>query len=160
MTATTPDALVLKQPSRAIAEPKSSPPLVAPSNNPPPTESTPALASASEEKVQDKGSPALEPSLAITPQQASEVPTVEPPREPLSSELPSRSRPTTWRRHRIKDGDTLAKLAQIYLGDATREEEIFAFNRDVLADPEILPIARWLRIPPEESFHESAVGGF
>lgn len=59
-------------------------------------------------------------------------------------------RPTLrgWRRHRIADGDTLSKLAQRYLGDPARENEIFAYNRDVLTSPEILPIGRWLRIPP------------
>jgi nucleoid-associated protein YgaU len=54
-----------------------------------------------------------------------------------------------WRKHRIQDGDSLSKLAQKYLGDAAREAEIFALNRDVLASPDILPVGRWLRIPSE-----------
>jgi nucleoid-associated protein YgaU len=60
------------------------------------------------------------------------------------------SRPQSWRRHRIKDGDTLPKLAQRYLGDPAREAEIHALNRDVLFDPAILPIGVWLRIPAAE----------
>jgi nucleoid-associated protein YgaU len=59
-------------------------------------------------------------------------------------------RPQSWRRHRIKDGDTLAKLAQRYLGDPAREAEIYALNREVLPDPAILPIGAWLRIPASE----------
>jgi nucleoid-associated protein YgaU len=49
--------------------------------------------------------------------------------------------------HTIVDGDTLAKLAQKYLGSANRAGELFAYNRDVLSDPELLPIGGELRIP-------------
>ncbi len=49
--------------------------------------------------------------------------------------------------HKITDGDTLPALAQAYLGDAGRAREIFEANRDVLANPEILPIGRELKIP-------------
>jgi nucleoid-associated protein YgaU len=56
-----------------------------------------------------------------------------------------------WRRHRIRDGDTLAKIAQRYLGDPSRANEVYGVNRDVLHDPDILPIGRWLRIPPQDS---------
>ena len=50
--------------------------------------------------------------------------------------------------HKIVDGDTLAALALDYLGDARRAEEIFEANRQVLSDPELLPIGAKLRIPP------------
>jgi nucleoid-associated protein YgaU len=51
------------------------------------------------------------------------------------------------KQHRIVDGDTLDGLAQRYLGDAHRAEEIFELNRDQLRDPNILPVGRRLRIP-------------
>ncbi|MEN6451915.1 MAG: hypothetical protein ABFC96_15605 [Thermoguttaceae bacterium] len=54
------------------------------------------------------------------------------------------------RTHRIVDGDTLAGLAERYLGSAARANEIFAANRDVLLDPKLLPIGVTLRIPPSE----------
>ncbi|MFV1964285.1 MAG: LysM peptidoglycan-binding domain-containing protein [Pirellulaceae bacterium] len=49
-------------------------------------------------------------------------------------------------RHRIVDGDTLKGLARKYLGDRTRAMEIFEANRDVLEDPEILPLGEALMI--------------
>jgi len=49
--------------------------------------------------------------------------------------------------HRIVDGDTLELLAQRYLGDALRAEEIFELNRDRLRDPNLLPVGQRLRIP-------------
>lgn len=49
--------------------------------------------------------------------------------------------------HRVIDGDTLAALAERYLGDAGRATEVFEANRDVLSDPELLPIGAVLKIP-------------
>jgi nucleoid-associated protein YgaU len=49
--------------------------------------------------------------------------------------------------HRIVDGDTLAGLAQRYLGEPGRAVEIFDANRDVLSNPELLPIGAVLKMP-------------
>ncbi len=49
--------------------------------------------------------------------------------------------------HKIVDGDTLGKLAQRYWGRADRYVELYAYNRDVLSDPDVLPIGAELRIP-------------
>jgi nucleoid-associated protein YgaU len=49
--------------------------------------------------------------------------------------------------HRIIDGDSLALLAERYLGSASRAMEIYAANRNVLTHPEILPIGAELKIP-------------
>jgi nucleoid-associated protein YgaU len=49
--------------------------------------------------------------------------------------------------HKIVDGDTLPALAERYLGSANRANDIFKVNRDVLSDPELLPIDGELRIP-------------
>jgi nucleoid-associated protein YgaU len=51
------------------------------------------------------------------------------------------------RTHKIEDGDTLPALAARYLGSADRAMEIFKANRDLLSDPELLPIGAELRIP-------------
>jgi nucleoid-associated protein YgaU len=53
------------------------------------------------------------------------------------------------RTHKIVDGDTLAQLAERYLGDAGRYLEIYQANRDLLPSPEVLPIGVELRIPPQ-----------
>jgi nucleoid-associated protein YgaU len=49
--------------------------------------------------------------------------------------------------HTIIDGDTLQNLSQQYLGRADRYLEIFQYNRDVLRNPDVLPIGAELRIP-------------
>ncbi len=65
----------------------------------------------------------------------------EPHADPIAEEAePERT-------HTIVDGDTLARLAERYLGSAARADEIFAYNRDVLPDAELLPIGAQLRIP-------------
>lgn len=57
-------------------------------------------------------------------------------------------------RHKIRDGDTLAGLAERYLGSAVRAGEIFAANQDVLGNPDLLPIGVELTIPPREQSPE------
>jgi nucleoid-associated protein YgaU len=49
--------------------------------------------------------------------------------------------------HSIVDGDTLRDLAARYLGSPDRAMEIFNANRDVLGNPDILPIGVELKIP-------------
>jgi nucleoid-associated protein YgaU len=51
------------------------------------------------------------------------------------------------RTHKIVDGDTLATLAERYLGSPDRAIEIFKANRESLSDPELLPIGVELKIP-------------
>jgi nucleoid-associated protein YgaU len=61
--------------------------------------------------------------------------------------LPPDSKPAT-RIHKIVDGDTLAGLAEYYLGSANRQREIYEMNRQTLSSPAALPIGVELRIPP------------
>jgi nucleoid-associated protein YgaU len=49
--------------------------------------------------------------------------------------------------HRIIDGDSLQKLAKRYLQDASRADEIYALNRDVLTSPDLLPIGAEIKLP-------------
>ena len=51
--------------------------------------------------------------------------------------------------HQVIDGDTLQNLAQRYLGRADRYLELYAYNRDILKNPEVLPIRAELRIPSQ-----------
>jgi nucleoid-associated protein YgaU len=66
----------------------------------------------------------------------------------MAEMLPERHRSTL--KHKIVDGDTLPLLAERYLGSESRAMEIFQANRDVLADPNILPITKELKIPSSE----------
>jgi nucleoid-associated protein YgaU len=52
--------------------------------------------------------------------------------------------------HKIVDGDSLSRLAERYLGDATLAGKLFEANRDVLNSPELLPLGRVLKIPSRE----------
>ena len=51
------------------------------------------------------------------------------------------------RTHVVADGDSLSKLAERYLDDANLDNEIYRLNRDVLSNPDLLPIGVELRIP-------------
>ncbi len=48
--------------------------------------------------------------------------------------------------HTVRDGDTLRRLAERYLGDQNRYLEIFDANRQLLRNPEVLPIGARLGI--------------
>lgn len=48
--------------------------------------------------------------------------------------------------HTVRDGDTLRRLAERYLGDQNRYLEIFDANRQLLKNPEVLPIGSRLSI--------------
>jgi nucleoid-associated protein YgaU len=104
-------------------------------------------------------SPAARPAVVVKPLDRQESPP------PLAAKYPesSPSANSRWgtsmemmlpviketgHSHRIVDGDTLEGLAQRYLGSADRAREIFDANRDVLADPKLLPIGVELKIPP------------
>ncbi len=51
------------------------------------------------------------------------------------------------RTHVVTDGDTLPMLAERYLGDAGRAQELYELNRDRLQHPDLLPIGIILRTP-------------
>jgi nucleoid-associated protein YgaU len=72
-------------------------------------------------------------------------------RGPLSTELRPAAADTqspARRTHIIVDGDSLPKLADRYLGDPSRGQEIFLANQGILTDPDLLPIGVELTIPP------------
>jgi nucleoid-associated protein YgaU len=91
-------------------------------------------------------SAALGPITAGGPQPTVTSPTAGLPR----SDLPMVDLNSPERTHKIVDGDTLPGLAQRYLGRADRYQELFECNRDVLKNPEILPIGAELRIPSSD----------
>ncbi|MFI4876673.1 MAG: LysM peptidoglycan-binding domain-containing protein [Blastopirellula sp. JB062] len=75
---------------------------------------------------------------------------VLPEPQPISipAQTPLPERPAQPRRsHRLVDGDTLPKLAARYLGDEELAWAIFEANRDVLDDPQLLPLKVEIQIP-------------
>jgi nucleoid-associated protein YgaU len=49
--------------------------------------------------------------------------------------------------HTVASGDTLSKLAKVYLGDTNRYMEIFKANGDVLTNPDQIRVGQTLKIP-------------
>jgi phage tail protein X len=75
----------------------------------------------------------------------------EPPRDwkpdPLSHPAPTpRPRP-----YRLRDGDTLEKIAERLLGDRSRAAEIYEANRNLIPQPDLLPIGVTIILPPRKS---------
>jgi nucleoid-associated protein YgaU len=56
------------------------------------------------------------------------------------------------RPYRLRDGDTLEKIAERLLGDPRRAIEIFAMNPGVLARPDLLPVGVTIMLPPKDGF--------
>ncbi|QDT69903.1 LysM domain/BON superfamily protein [Planctomycetes bacterium MalM25] len=81
----------------------------------------------------------------------SAFPPLTPNREaaPGSSLAPVQRQPvaTTYTQHVVTDGDTLPTIAERYLGDSARAQELFELNRDRLDHPDVLPIGMVLRAP-------------
>jgi phage tail protein X len=81
--------------------------------------------------------------------------------QPIAEDM----RPTSWkptipstqpperklRPYRLRDGDTLERLAERYLTDKARAEEIFAINRHVLTRPDLLPVGVEILLPPRKA---------
>lgn len=111
----------------------------------------PSLAAISPFDRDDRTAPAIELACPERPANHSfhelldDGPAVEmgpPPFGQIESDL--HSGPRT---HIVTDGDTLAGLAEEYLGDPQRAEEIYEANRPSLPDPDLLPIGVEIVIP-------------
>jgi hypothetical protein len=68
-------------------------------------------------------------------------------KQSTSSPWPAVEATTEPRTHVVSDGDSLDKLAGLYLDDPQRSSEIFALNRELLTNPDLLPIGMELKIP-------------
>lgn len=73
---------------------------------------------------------------------------VAPAPRPVEVSKPAISQPPQLRTHKIVNGDTLARIARRYLGSEDRSAEILELNRDVLTNPQMLPLGRVIKIPP------------
>lgn len=138
--------------------PRALPEMARPSPQNPPGE-VEAIASASPPAAPDESAanhvwPAGYTTAGPVP---SSSPTMPAPAEPplAAPRAATQFGPPPWptgdvrppRTHVVIDGDSLAKLAGRYLDDPRRSDELFALNRAVLSDPELLPIGVELKIP-------------
>jgi phage tail protein X len=55
------------------------------------------------------------------------------------------------RPYRLRDGDTLERIADRLLGNRQRASEIFELNRGLLSQPDLLPVGATIMLPPRES---------
>jgi nucleoid-associated protein YgaU len=72
--------------------------------------------------------------------------------QPVRMKLPLSQ--AAMRRHRLTDGDSLEGLAERYLGDARRANEIFEVNREILPAADLLPLGKIIRIPASDAIDE------
>lgn len=49
--------------------------------------------------------------------------------------------------HTVVAGDTLSKLAKVYLGSPSRYMDIFNVNKDTLSNPDLIKVGQSLKIP-------------
>jgi 5'-nucleotidase len=75
----------------------------------------------------------------------------QPSRLPAPTALHAARPPAQPRTYRLRDGDTLERIAERFLGNAERAAEIFETNRAVLARPDLLPVGATIQIPPREA---------
>lgn len=120
----------------------------------------PAAAPARTEATAPPAAAAAAPLVSTPPQMAdryqSSLPAGVSPTDPFQTAVDRKAPapPRTgagqprYRRHVVRDGDTLAGLAERYLGDSTRQSQILALNRETLRASDVLPIGAVLRIPP------------
>ena len=100
----------------------------------------------SDQRAADLSNLAPPPALPVSFQPSSvSTPTSDwkPEGLTLAPRTPPKPRP-----YRLRDGDTLEKIAERLLGDPTRAAEIFQSNRDVLDRPDLLPVGLVIKLPP------------
>jgi nucleoid-associated protein YgaU len=98
--------------------------------------------------------PALPVGFAVTANQSAAMPPGY--HAPVAAVLPQPASPPPWttskpidepRMHIVVDGDSLERLANRYLDDPRRSREIYELNRELLPNPDLLPIGLELKIP-------------
>jgi len=103
----------------------------------PPTPRTPEVTTHRVRKPRLESVPVNAPANIESP--AMPLPPIAPPHHGAAAEAT----------HQIRDGDSLEKLAEKYLGSRSMAESIFHANRDVLDSPDLLPIGTTLKIPTQ-----------
>lgn len=106
----------------------------------PPEEESPVKRAAPERKVSSGKSGV---SGGAKGQFASPVPA----KSPLPP--PDRVKASTPNSYTVKEGDTLARIAEVFYGDRKAWRRIFEANGDVLSSPHALKPGQVLKIPPD-----------
>lgn len=112
-----------------------------------------ALAEYNEGRVGKDGTVRVGATIKLPPRHVltGEAPEAK-PQAAKATESRSASEPArreAMRTHTVVKGDSLAKIAQTYLGSKDRVNEIVAANRDKISDPNQIRIDMVLQIPPK-----------
>jgi nucleoid-associated protein YgaU len=109
-------------------------------------------------QMPDLGNLAPAPALPVSFQpQRDSAPTSDWRPQPVARAPQPKAKP---RPYRLRDGDTLEKIAERFLDNRQRANEVFEANRDVLARPDLLPVGATIFIPPRQNAGElEPVGG-
>ena len=82
----------------------------------------------------------------MTPRVDSELKAAE-MREKLQRQAEERAAKAKPRVYVVKEGDSLSKIAEEVLGDASRWPEIFELNKDKIKDPNLIHPGQELKMP-------------
>lgn len=88
----------------------------------------------------------LIPEKAVLTGRGSQPPVRE-QAPPAAGAAPPKAPPVKTIPHTIREDDRLWDLAKKYLGKGGRWQEIVALNRDIIRNPDVLPIGKTIRIP-------------
>ena len=88
--------------------------------------------------------------VSLTELRADSLKLAPPPAMPLDFAGAASPAAPAYRTYRLRDGDTLESIAERYLGNRERAEELFALNRQALSRPDLLPVGTTIQIPPRE----------
>jgi nucleoid-associated protein YgaU len=98
--------------------------------------------------------PPLLDSQAAPPLAAAWTATGQMP-PPAAAPVSAAAVPATYR---VRDGDDLAGIAARFYGHPAAAAAVWSANRDVVADPGLLPIGAVLRMPPPEALRAWGAG--
>lgn len=100
----------------------------------------------------------------VAPSFGEQLSVAPPPAMPIAFRpITDSLKPTNWkpapppqtpapkpRKYILRDGDSLERLADRFLGDAGRADEIFVLNRHVLSRADLLPVGAEILLPPKQ----------
>lgn len=103
--------------------------------------------------------PSAHPSVAASAHAALPTPHIRPatpqavatPSEAMPTEAPTPHAPAHGGSYTVRSGDSLSAIAAAELGDMARWTEIYAMNRDVVSDPDVIHPHTQLRLPGAEA---------
>jgi nucleoid-associated protein YgaU len=83
--------------------------------------------------------------------------TAAPAQQRRTENRPTALSQTTAQKYVIKKGDTLSSLAKRFYGDDLKWKAIYEANREVITNPNFVPVGKEISIPPVETAEKLTV---